>query len=87
METLQFFELFSQVAITILGVFSIVLIAKKNKWGFVFGLASQPFWFYTSYINEQWGIFLLSFVYLGSWIYGIYYWFLVDQTPATAVAK
>lgn len=87
METLALLELFSQIAITILGILSIVLIAMKNKWGFVFGLASQPFWFITSYLNEQWGIFLLSFVYLGSWIYGIYFWFFVDQTPETAVAK
>lgn len=87
METLQLLEIFSQISITVFGVFAIVLIAMKNKWGFVFGLASQPFWFYTSYTNEQWGIFLLSFVYLGSWIYGIYFWFLADQTPETAAAK
>jgi len=50
-------ETISQIAIFILGAEAIILVAKKNKWGFVAGLLSQPFWFITSYINKQWGIF------------------------------
>ncbi len=46
------YEIISQIAIFILGVGAIILVAKKNKWGFVFGLLSQPFWFITSYVNE-----------------------------------
>ena len=65
----------SQVAITILGISAIFLIARKNKWGFVIGLLSQPFWLLTSYINKQWGVFLLSVIYVGMWAYGIYEWF------------
>lgn len=49
------YDSISQVAIFILGAGSIILIAKKNKWGFVLGLLSQPFWFITAYINEQGG--------------------------------
>ena len=48
----------------------------KNKWGVIFGCCSQPFWFVTSYINEQWGIFILSFVYSLTWIIGIYTWWI-----------
>ncbi len=69
------FEILTQGAIFILGGTSIILIAKKNKWGFVIGLCSQPFWIITSYNNEQWGIFLLSLVYTATWIFGIYEWF------------
>ncbi len=65
----------SQVVIAILGVAAIILVAKKNKWGFVFGLISQPFWFITSFLNKQWGVFFLSMVYTCSWLYGIYEWF------------
>ena len=65
----------AQIGITILGVSAIILVAKKNKWGFVLGLASQPFWIITSYINKQWGVLLLSVVYVGSWAYGVYEWF------------
>ncbi len=52
------------------GILAIILVSRKNRWGFVFGLASQPFWFATSFINRQWGIFFLSVIYLGSWTYG-----------------
>jgi nicotinamide riboside transporter PnuC len=36
-------DVIAQIGITILGVTTILLVAKKNKWGFVFGLLSQPF--------------------------------------------
>ena len=73
------FETISQIAIFILSATAIILVAKKNKWGFVAGLLSQPFWFYTSYQNKQWGIFLMNFIYLSSWIFGIYNWFFKDK--------
>ena len=70
----------SQICIFIFGIVAIVLVARKNKWGFVFGAVSQPFWFITSFINKQWGIFFVSFAYAVSWIYGIYKWFFKDRT-------
>lgn len=69
----------SQIGIAVLGVTAIILVAKKNKWGFVFGLLSQPFWFITSFINEQWGIFFLTIIYSGSWLLGIYEWFFKNK--------
>lgn len=72
-------ENISQIAIFVLGITSIILIAKKNKWGFVIALATQPFWFITSFLNKQWGIFLVSFVYALSWIFGIYEWFFKNK--------
>jgi hypothetical protein len=57
------FDNISQGAIFILGTLAIVLVAKKNKWGFVAGFLSQPFWYITAYINEQWGVFFVSFIY------------------------
>ena len=65
----------AQVGLAVLGITAIILVARKNKWGFVFGLLSQPFFFITSYINGQWGLFLLNIVYTISWAYGIYNWF------------
>jgi len=55
-----------QTMIVILGGLTIFLLAQKGKWqrwGFVIGLISEIFWFSTSYINNQWGIFVLSLVY------------------------
>ncbi len=69
----------AQIGVTIFGVTAIILVAKKNKWGFVFGLLSQPFWFITSFINKQWGVFFLSIVYTFSWIFGIYEWFFKSK--------
>lgn len=68
-------DIISQTGIFIFGVLAIILIARKNKWGFVFGLISQPFWYITAYVNHQWGIMLLNFIYTGSWAYGLYNWF------------
>ena len=50
------YNLVSQAAIFILGTGSIILVAKKNKWGFVLGLLAQPFWFITAIVNHQGGI-------------------------------
>lgn len=72
-------DLISQLAIAILGVFAIGLVANKSKWGFVAGLASQPFWYITSYQHAQWGIFFLNIAYTFSWSYGIYVWFFRDR--------
>jgi len=69
----------SQIGVAIFGVTAIILVSKKNKWGFVLGLLSQPFWYITSFINKQWGIFFLSIVYTGSWILGIYEWFFKEK--------
>jgi nicotinamide riboside transporter PnuC len=73
------FEDISQIAIFILGAGSIFLLAKKNKWGFVIGIVCIPFYFITAYINKQWGIFFVNFLYLGSYCYGVYEWFFKDK--------
>jgi len=64
-----------QAGILIFGAGAIILVARKNKWGFVLGLFSQPFWFITATTHRQWGVFLVSIIYTFSWIYGIYCWF------------
>ncbi|MDD4902522.1 MAG: nicotinamide mononucleotide transporter [Patescibacteria group bacterium] len=69
----------SQAVIFVFGVLSIFLVAKKNKWGFVCGLLTQPFWFITTFINHQWPIFFLNFLYTATWIFGVYEWFYKDK--------
>ena len=68
-------DITSQIAIFVFGVTSLILITKKNKWGFVIALFGQPFYFYTSYANKQWGLFLVTLVYTFIWAYGAYEWF------------
>lgn len=67
---------FDQIFIFILGGLSIYLVGsndkKTRKYGYIFGLLSQPFWIYSAYINNQNGILFLSLWYTYSWGRGIY---------------
>jgi len=69
---------FSQIVIFIFGSLSIWFVSRKEKWkrwGYIFGMIAQPFWFYVSIENKQWGIVAVSFIYTYSWGMGIYnYW-------------
>jgi hypothetical protein len=50
---LHVLDIISQFTAAILRIITIFLIARKNKWGFVVGLASQPFWFITTIYHQQ----------------------------------
>jgi hypothetical protein len=68
-----------QLGLTVFGLMAIWLSQDKSdnrrKWAAWFGLASQPFWFYSSWEAGQWGIFILSFLYTLCWLKGIKnYW-------------
>ena len=54
------FDDVSQVCLFVMSVAVMILVARKNKWGLVFGLTAQPFWLYTACINDQEGIFIKS---------------------------
>lgn len=63
----------AQVGIAFFGVTAIFLVGTKGKyqkWAYVCGMLSQPFWFWASISNQQWGIFALSFFYAFSWFNG-----------------
>lgn len=69
----------SQIFIAILGVTAVWLTQQPNealkKYACIFGIASQPFWFYAAWASQQWGIFFLCFVYSAAWLFGFYnYW-------------
>jgi len=72
-------DIIAQIGLVIFSEIAIILVAEKNKWGYVYGLLSQPFWFISSYMNKQWGIFILSIIYTGTWMYGCYTWFFRDS--------
>lgn len=63
-----------QIAIALTGVIGIWLSQDKRdsfrKYACIFGLAGQPFWFYSSYHAEQWGIFILCGFYTWAWLKG-----------------
>ena len=68
-----------QIAIALTGVTAIWLSQDKRKewrrYACLFGLVGQPFWFYSSWVTEQWGIFGLSFAFTAAWAKGFReYW-------------
>ena len=72
-------EIIIQFFLSVLSITAILLVARKNRWGFVVGLLSQQFWIYTSFTHAQWGIFTISVVYVFVWCYGIYEWFYKNE--------
>jgi len=73
-----------QILIALTGVVAILLSQQSRddikKYACIFGVAGQPFWFYSSYINEQWGIFTLCFFYSYAWLLGLYNnWIRIKQ--------
>lgn len=47
---------------------------KRQEWkrlACIFGIVGQPFWFYSAYMAEQWGVLALTFFYTYSWMVGI----------------
>ncbi len=67
-------DIFSQAGI-LLSVVGYLMLAKKNRWGWVIGLASQPFWFYSSITNHQIGIIINTVFFSAAQLYGIWKWF------------
>lgn len=65
-----------QIGIFVFGMSAIFLVnddrPKVRRWGSVCGLIAQPFWYTTSIMNDQWGIFFSSFFYTYSWSRGFY---------------
>ncbi len=66
----------SQLALGILGVIAVLLSQDRRpsvqRYACFFGLAAQPFWFYATYVAEQWGIFSLCVLYTLCWLKGVY---------------
>ena len=75
-----------QVAIALTGVVAIWLSQDHReglrKYACIFGLVGQPFWFYSAYSAEQWGIFVLCIFYTYAWFKGFrLHWINRTNTP------
>ncbi len=70
----------AQIMIALFGVGAVWLSqdarAERRRFAPILGLIGQPFWFYSAWAAEQWGIFALCFLYTASWLRGLRaYWF------------
>ena len=63
-----------QIAIACTGAVAVYLSQdpheRRRRYACLFGLAGQPAWFYTTAHSDQWGIFMLCFLYAWSWLRG-----------------
>lgn len=66
----------AQVVIAFTGMVAIYLTQQNNeslkKYAPILGLVGQPFWYYTTLLNEQYGIFILTLGYTYLWGMGLY---------------
>jgi hypothetical protein len=81
-----------QVGLGLFGVPAVLLAMdpawSRRRWAPIFGLAGQPFWFWSAISAEQWGIVLLSVLYTLSYIRGLRtYWTPGAVDPATRAAR
>lgn len=64
-------------ALSLTAIAFIASIGPLHRWGFVVGLASQPFWILATWRarnpggERPWGMFVLSCCYVFVWIFGI----------------
>lgn len=68
-----------QVVIALCGLCGIVLSQapelRARRFGCIVGLLAQPAWLHVSWVNAQWGMFLLAIGYTCAWGYGAWaYW-------------
>lgn len=65
----------TQVGIAITGIVAILLTQQHRedwkKYACLFGMAGQPFWFYSAFVAQQWDILILTIFYTYSWWLGI----------------
>ena len=62
----------AQIGIALLGPTAVFLsLAGKRRIASCVGLASQPFWFWSAFHAQQWGVFMVAFIYTGVWAYGL----------------
>lgn len=73
-----------QIGIAVFGVAAIRLSQDQRdnvrRWACICGLCAQPFWFWTTYANGQWGIFALCFLYSWAWFKGVRTYWLSRST-------
>jgi hypothetical protein len=69
----------TQFFIFIFSASAIWFVGRTEKWskyGYVLGLLSQPFWFYSTITQKQYGMLCLTIFYTYSWGQGFYNHFI-----------
>ena len=73
------YDIASQILLSVLsglGIFILSRPEKWNKWGFVFGVFSQPFWLYTILYHNQYYMIPIELWFTFAYAQGVYYRFI-----------
>ena len=72
MLSIEILDYISQAILTCCGIGSLYFMAstdaRKRLLAGCIGLFGEPFWFATAYINDQYGVMLLVFIYGTGWL-------------------
>lgn len=64
----------AQIGIAVFGVAAIWLSqdvrVERRKWAPICGLVGQPFWLWSAFAAEQWGVLALCVLYTLAWLKG-----------------
>lgn len=78
-------SIFTQIWLAVFSVTAVALTQSKRsevrRYACIFGLLSQPAWFFAMWQTEQYGTFATCFVYAGLWARG-YINFWIRKVPA-----
>jgi hypothetical protein len=77
-------DIIIQTFIFVLSASAIWVVGSDAKWsryGYILGLCSQPFWFYSTITKEQYGMLCLTIFYTYSWGRGFYNHFIKKKRP------
>lgn len=74
-----------QIAIAVFGAgaawLSQARTFRMRRWACVFGILAQPGFFWASWRTGQWGVFLLTTIYAGAWVRGVWtHWIRPDPS-------
>ena len=67
-------DIFAQGMVSVLGIAAAWLVSgtgRYRNWGFVLGLAAEPFWFVTIIFNGQYGLVPIAAFYTYTWARGV----------------
>lgn len=64
-----------QTMIAALTIPALYLVGRQDhwrRWGFVIGLASQPFWLWATWSDQAWGMLIVAVFCTGTWALGVW---------------
>lgn len=78
-----------QAGIAVFGVLAIWFTqspnARTRRWACIFGIASQPFFYYEAWISHQWATFGLTIIYGLAWARGLWHGWLKNERAIVKV--